>query len=130
MLLFGSQALLAKLQSQRVLIDLFQKPAPQRVRNFERAPDDFLGYAIQFLLRHGYLPAIIGVHPCSSVAIIRSTPAPSEEDPMLNASLKEAVHRLLPRVKTPGQYIGGELNSVMKDHRQVRGKLCLAFPYA
>ncbi len=47
---------------------------------------------------------------------------------MLNASLKEAVHRLLPRVQTPGQYIGGELHSVVKDHRRVRGKLCLAFP--
>jgi radical SAM family uncharacterized protein len=35
---------------------------------------------------------------------------------------------LLPRVQTPAQYIGGELNSVVKDHRQVRGKLCLAFP--
>ena len=34
----------------------------------------------------------------------------------------------LPRVQTPAQYIGGELNSVVKDHRQVRGKLCLAFP--
>src|SRR4051812_39712066 len=47
---------------------------------------------------------------------------------MLNSSLKEVVSRLLPRVKTPAQYIGGELNSVVKDHRQVRGKLCLAFP--
>jgi radical SAM family uncharacterized protein len=28
----------------------------------------------------------------------------------------------------PAQYIGGEVNSVVKDHRQVRGKLCLAFP--
>jgi radical SAM family uncharacterized protein len=28
----------------------------------------------------------------------------------------------------PGQYIGGELNSVVKDHRRVRGKLCLTFP--
>jgi radical SAM family uncharacterized protein len=28
----------------------------------------------------------------------------------------------------PAQYIGGELNSVVKDHRRVRGKLCLAFP--
>jgi radical SAM family uncharacterized protein len=43
-------------------------------------------------------------------------------------SLKEAVFRLLPRVQTPAQYIGGELNAVVKDHRQVRGKLCLAFP--
>ncbi len=30
----------------------------------------------------------------------------------------------------PAQYVGGELNSVVKDHRQVRGKLCLAFPDA
>ncbi len=47
---------------------------------------------------------------------------------MLNQSLKDAVTRLLPRVQTPAQYLGGELNSVRKDHRQVRGKLCLAFP--
>ena len=47
---------------------------------------------------------------------------------MNNTSLKEAVMRLLPRVQTPAQYLGGELNSVVKDHRQVRGKLCLAFP--
>lgn len=47
---------------------------------------------------------------------------------MVNTTLKEAVSRLLPRVKTPAQYIGGELNSVVKDHRQVRGTLCLAFP--
>lgn len=47
---------------------------------------------------------------------------------MLNTSLKEAVMRILPRVQMPAQYIGGELNAVIKDHRQVRGKLCLAFP--
>jgi radical SAM family uncharacterized protein len=47
---------------------------------------------------------------------------------MINQSLKDAVTRLLPRVQTPAQYIGGELNSVVKDHRQVQGKLCLAFP--
>jgi radical SAM family uncharacterized protein len=49
---------------------------------------------------------------------------------MLNTTLKSAVLRLLPRVQTPAQYIGGELNSVVKDHRTVRGKLCLAFPDA
>src|SRR5436853_715336 len=49
---------------------------------------------------------------------------------MFNTELKNAVHRLLPRVQTPAQYIGGELNSVVKDHRQVRGKLVLAFPDA
>ncbi|MCI0640567.1 MAG: TIGR03960 family B12-binding radical SAM protein [Gemmataceae bacterium] len=47
---------------------------------------------------------------------------------MLNSSLKDAVLRVAPRVQTPAQYLGGELNSVAKDHRQVRGKLCLAFP--
>jgi radical SAM family uncharacterized protein len=47
---------------------------------------------------------------------------------MFNTPLREAVDRLLPRVQMPAQYIGGELNSVVKDHRTVRGKLCLAFP--
>ena len=49
---------------------------------------------------------------------------------MFNTALKKAVLRLLPRVQTPAQYIGGELNSVVKDHRCVRGKICLAFPDA
>lgn len=49
---------------------------------------------------------------------------------MTNTTLKDAVARILPRVKTPAQYIGGELNSVVKDHRTVRGKLCLCFPDA
>lgn len=49
---------------------------------------------------------------------------------MLNTSLKETIHRLLLRVQAPAQYVGGEHNSVVKDHRRVRGKLCLAFPDA
>ncbi len=49
---------------------------------------------------------------------------------MLNTALKDAVFRVLPRVQTPAQYMGGELNAVTKDHRQVRGKLCLCFPDA
>jgi radical SAM family uncharacterized protein len=49
---------------------------------------------------------------------------------MVNTALKEAIFRLLPRVQMPAQYIGGELNSVGKDHDQVRGNLCLAFPDA
>ncbi|MBA4067135.1 MAG: B12-binding domain-containing radical SAM protein [Isosphaera sp.] len=49
---------------------------------------------------------------------------------MLNTAVRDAVLRVLPRVKTPAQYAGGELNSVPKDHRQVRGKLCLCFPDA
>jgi radical SAM family uncharacterized protein len=48
---------------------------------------------------------------------------------MLNESLKNyVVSHLLPRVTTPAQYLGGEWNMVRKDHRQVRGRLCLAFP--
>jgi radical SAM family uncharacterized protein len=48
---------------------------------------------------------------------------------MLNETLKDhVVRRLLPRVQTPGQYLGGELHAVRKDHGAVRGKVCLAFP--
>src|SRR5262245_21090376 len=47
---------------------------------------------------------------------------------MINTALRDAVDTLLPRVQTPAQYVGGELNSVVKDHAGVRGKLCLAFP--
>src|ERR1700737_3673786 len=46
---------------------------------------------------------------------------------MVKTALKDTIKRLLPRVQMPAQYIGGELNSVVKDHRQVRGKLCLTF---
>src|SRR5205823_1274970 len=52
------------------------------------------------------------------------------EPTMYNTDLRQAVDRLLPRVQMPAQYIGGELNSVVKDHRQVRGRMCLAFPDA
>ena len=48
---------------------------------------------------------------------------------MLNQELKNhVVSRILPGVRTPGQYVGGELNSVVKDHRTARGTVCLAFP--
>jgi radical SAM family uncharacterized protein len=50
------------------------------------------------------------------------------ESAMSNTSLREAVERLLPLVQMPAQYIGGEINSVVKDARGVRGRLCLAFP--
>ncbi len=49
---------------------------------------------------------------------------------MANSALKTEVMRLLPRVKTPAQYMGGELNSIVKDHSQVRGTLCMCFPDA
>ncbi len=38
--------------------------------------------------------------------------------------------RIWPHVQTPGQYVGGERNAVVKDHRTVKGKLCLGFPDA
>ncbi|MBX3411074.1 MAG: TIGR03960 family B12-binding radical SAM protein [Pirellulales bacterium] len=48
---------------------------------------------------------------------------------MLNQRLKDyVVGRLLPGVRSPAQYVGGELNVIAKDHRTVRGRLCLAFP--
>lgn len=48
---------------------------------------------------------------------------------MLNQALKDYVtSHLLANVQAPGQYLGGEWNMVRKDHRQVAGRLCLAFP--
>jgi len=50
---------------------------------------------------------------------------------MFNQPLKDKlVSSVLNRVQTPAQYLGGELNSVRKDHRDVRGTLCMAFPDA
>jgi radical SAM family uncharacterized protein len=48
---------------------------------------------------------------------------------MFNQDLQNVViGRILPSIQTPGQYVGGELNSVVKDHRAARGTVCLAFP--
>ncbi len=48
---------------------------------------------------------------------------------MLNQILKDQiVRRVLPRVLQPAQYVGNELNMVVKDHRHVTGTCCLAFP--
>ena len=56
------------------------------------------------------------------------SPSPSSPSPS-SSQLKDLVlRRLLPRVQMPAQYIGGELGAVVKDHRAVRGTLCLAFP--
>ena len=41
---------------------------------------------------------------------------------MINQELKDAVvSRILPNIRTPGQYVGGELNSIVKDHRTACG---------
>lgn len=56
------------------------------------------------------------------------TPYPTNRSP---SALKERVERtILPRVQTPAQYIGGELNAVQKPAQGLRGRLCLAFPDA
>lgn len=50
---------------------------------------------------------------------------------MINYRLKEILQRsILAKVKTPAQYVGGEHNIVVKDHRKVAGKVCLCFPDA
>lgn len=36
--------------------------------------------------------------------------------------------KVWPHVQTPGQYVGGERNIVVKDHRTVRGKMCIGVP--
>jgi radical SAM family uncharacterized protein len=36
--------------------------------------------------------------------------------------------RILPRVKRPGRYVGGELNAVYKDWNQVKVRMAFAFP--
>jgi len=47
------------------------------------------------------------------------------------SALKDRVVRtILPRVQTPAQYIGGELNAVVKPAQGLRGRICLAFPDA
>ncbi|MEL6106687.1 MAG: TIGR03960 family B12-binding radical SAM protein [Planctomycetota bacterium] len=38
--------------------------------------------------------------------------------------------RAWPHVQTPAQYVGGERNIVVKDHRGLRGKLAIGFPDA
>ncbi|KAA5544381.1 TIGR03960 family B12-binding radical SAM protein [Roseiconus nitratireducens] len=43
---------------------------------------------------------------------------------------KRLESRVWPHVQTPAQYVGGERNIVVKDHRTVRGKLCIGFPDA
>ncbi len=47
----------------------------------------------------------------------------------MNRPIKDyLISHVLPRVQTPAQYLGGELHMVRKDHGEVRGKLCMAFP--
>jgi len=47
---------------------------------------------------------------------------------MPNNHLKNRVVGLLHRVQQPAQYLGGELNSIRKDHAEAAGTVCLIFP--
>ncbi len=52
-----------------------------------------------------------------------------EERSLINHVLRrQIVDQILPHVQNPAQYLGTEVNAVHKDHTQVRGKLCMAFP--
>lgn len=42
--------------------------------------------------------------------------------------LRAEIEKYLDKVQMPAQYLGGEHNSVVKNHSQVRGKMCFAFP--
>ena len=53
------------------------------------------------------------------------------DPPMINHQRRQFLEsRVWPHVQTPAQYVGGERNIVVKDHANVRGKLCLGFPDA
>jgi len=50
---------------------------------------------------------------------------------MINHARRRVLEaKVWPHVQTPGQYVGGERNIVVKDHTAVRGKLCIGFPDA
>lgn len=42
--------------------------------------------------------------------------------------IRSRIEAILPHVRTPGQYIGGEINSIRKDLSSVAVKVCLVFP--
>ena len=57
-----------------------------------------------------------------------STGPPMEYGLMMNSALKDAILAHLPKVQTPAQYLGGELNSVVKDHRRSAASCVWRFP--
>lgn len=46
----------------------------------------------------------------------------------MTVSITEALPRILPRVKNPGRYLGGETNQVVKDPATLLGSIALVFP--
>ena len=56
---------------------------------------------------------------------------PSAELRMINQPLRQKLESLIwPHVQTPAQYVGGERNIVVKNHHELKGKVCLGFPDA
>ncbi|MCA9138224.1 MAG: hypothetical protein KDB00_15740, partial [Planctomycetales bacterium] len=50
---------------------------------------------------------------------------------MINQKRRKLLEsRVWPHVQSPAQYVGGERNIVVKDHRNLRGKLAIGFPDA
>lgn len=49
---------------------------------------------------------------------------------MTEMAFRDRILKLLPQVKTPGQYLGNEPGAVVKPADSVRGTCCLAFPDA
>lgn len=50
---------------------------------------------------------------------------------MINQPLRQKLESLIwPHVQTPAQYVGGERNIVVKNHHDLKGKVCLGFPDA
>lgn len=50
---------------------------------------------------------------------------------MINQPLRQKLESLIwPHVQTPAQYVGGERNIVVKNHHELKGKVCLGFPDA
>lgn len=58
------------------------------------------------------------------------TPIASPADRVRADDLRARVRRILPRVKTPAQYVGGEPYAITKDHGTVAVSVALAFPDA
>ena len=46
----------------------------------------------------------------------------------MTISITDALPRILPKVKNPGRYLGGEANQVVKDPASVVGSIALVFP--
>ena len=48
----------------------------------------------------------------------------------MTASILESLPRILPKVKNPGRYLGGETNQVVKDPAAMLATIAMVFPDA